>query len=152
MLEREGAGGYSVAAGDPSQRRLMIIGIGMDVVEVERVAELLERHPERACSKLFTPAEVGRCRRSRVPHESFAARFAAKEAFFKAIGTGWGRGGSWTDVEVVSSPIGAPSITLSGEARRRAEELGVARVHLTLTHTHRIAGACVVLEGRPEPR
>jgi holo-[acyl-carrier protein] synthase len=126
----------------------MIIGIGMDLVEVGRVEDLLARHPERACRKLFTPAEVGRCRGSRVPGESFAARFAAQEAFFKAVGTGWGRGGSWTEVEVVSSVEGVPSLRLSGGARRIADELGVARVHLTLTHTHELAGAYVILEGR----
>lgn len=125
----------------------MIIGVGTDLVEVRRVAAVLARHGERAHARLFTPAEVARCGKSRAPDESFAARFAAKEAFFKAIGTGWGRGGCWNEVEVVSGPAGAPSLRLSGTAARAAAERGVRRMHLSLTHTAELAAAYVVLEG-----
>ncbi|HEX2093160.1 MAG TPA: holo-ACP synthase [Longimicrobiaceae bacterium] len=125
----------------------MIVGIGMDLVQIGRVRELLERRGERALHRLFTPGEVARCRGGRSPAESFAARFAAKEAFFKALGTGWGRGGRWTEVEVVSAPSGAPSLRLHGTAAARAGARGVRRIHLTLTHTEGTAGACVVLEG-----
>lgn len=125
----------------------MIVGVGMDLVQIGRVWALLERKGERAISRLFTPAEVARCRGGRSPRESFAARFAAKEAFFKALGTGWGRGGAWTEVEVVSAPSGAPSIRLHGAAAELAEAAGVRRVHVSLTHTDDLAGAYVVLEG-----
>ncbi|HEX2188720.1 MAG TPA: holo-ACP synthase [Longimicrobiaceae bacterium] len=125
----------------------MIVGVGMDLVQVRRVDELLERRGERALRRLFTPAEAARCRGGRSPRESFAARFAAKEAFFKALGTGWGRGGAWTEVEVVSAPTGAPSLRLHGTAAALAAEAGVRRVHLALTHTDDLAGAYVVLEG-----
>lgn len=125
----------------------MIVGVGMDLVQIQRVHELLERKGERALARLFTPAEVARCRGGRSPRESFAARFAAKEAFFKALGTGWGRGGSWTEVEVVSAPSGAPSLRLHGAAAALAEAAGVKRVHLSLTHTDELAAAYVVLEG-----
>lgn len=124
----------------------MIVGIGIDLVEVARVAALLERRGDRALHRLFTPAEVERCHGSRLPAESFAARFAAKEAFFKAIGTGWGRGIAWTEVEVVSAPSGAPAICAAGAAERFLEQLGVRRVHLSMTHTGALAGAYVVLE------
>lgn len=125
----------------------MIVGIGTDLVQVSRVWEVLERKGERALRRLFTPGEVARCRRSRSPRESFAARFAAKEAFFKAMATGWGRGIAWTEVEVVSAPAGAPSLRLHGAAAVFAAERGVSRVHLSLTHTADLAAAYVVLEG-----
>jgi holo-[acyl-carrier protein] synthase len=125
----------------------MILGVGVDLVRIDRVTGLLERHGPRALAKLFTPAEAARCREGRHPPESFAARFAAKEAFFKALGTGWGRGGAWTDVEVVSAPSGAPSLRLSGAAAALADERGIRHVHLSLTHTDDTAAAFVVLEG-----
>jgi len=121
----------------------------MDLVQVRRVSELLERRGERALVRLFTPAEVARCRASRSSPESFAARFAAKEAFFKALGMGWGQGVAWTEVEVVSAPSGAPSLRLHGAAATAAAERGVSRAHLSLTHTGDLAGAYVILEGGP---
>lgn len=124
----------------------VIAGIGIDLVPIARVTELLARKGDRALRRLFTAAEAARCRASKHPPESFAARFAAKEAFFKALGTGWGRGGGWTDVEVVSSPSGAPSLRLSGRAAALCAERGVRRVHLSLTHAGDTAAAVVVLE------
>lgn len=125
----------------------MIIGIGIDLIEVDRVERLMERHPERSRDRLFTESEVKHCRASRRAAESFAARFAAKEALFKALGTGWGGGAAWRDVEVVVDDRGAPRILLHGETQRMAERRGLRRVHLTLTHTDGVAGAFVVLEG-----
>lgn len=125
----------------------MIVGLGIDLVRIARVTALLERRGERALARLFTPDEARRCREGRHPPESFAARFAAKEAFFKALGTGWGRGGAWTEVEVVSAPSGAPSIRLSGTALAMAEARGVRAVHLSLTHAEETAAAVVILEG-----
>ena len=124
----------------------MIVGLGMDVVRIDRVWAVLERKGPRALARFFTPAEAERCHGSRHPPESFAARFAAKEAFFKALGTGWGIGGAWTDVEVVSTPTGAPMLRLSGRAARLAAERGADRVHVTLAHSDEIAAAVVILE------
>ena len=124
----------------------MIAGLGMDMVRIDRVWALLQRKGDRALARLFTPAEAERCRASRHPPESFAARFAAKEAFFKALGTGWGIGGAWTEVEVVASRAGAPTLRLAGLAARLAEERGVVRIHLTLTHSDDTAAAVVILE------
>ncbi|HEX2079237.1 MAG TPA: holo-ACP synthase [Longimicrobium sp.] len=124
----------------------VIVGIGVDLVSLPRFAELMERRGDAAVSRFYTPAEAERCRRSKSALESFAARFAAKEAFFKALGTGWGLGGRWTEVEVVSAPSGAPSLVLSGRAAEAAAERGVSRIHLSLTHTHDTAAAFVVLE------
>jgi holo-[acyl-carrier protein] synthase len=125
----------------------MIVGIGVDMVRTERVWAVLERKGERAYARFFTAAERERCGASRHPPESFAARFAAKEALYKAMGTGVGIAGAWTEVEVVSAESGAPSIRLSGRAAERAAERGVRRVHLSLTHTGDTAAAFVVLEG-----
>ena len=125
----------------------MIVGIGMDLVSVERVADLLARYGPRAHQRLFTAEEIERCLCSGSPAASFAARFAAKEAFFKALGTGWGRGGAWTEVGVVSAASGAPSLRLAGTAASQAADRGVHRLHLSLTHTNQLAGAYVVLEG-----
>lgn len=125
----------------------MIIGIGIDFVEVDRVEELLRRHPDRAPGRLFTPVEVAYCQGSRRPAESFAARFAAKEALFKALGTGWTAGAAWREVEVFVDPRGAPNLRLHGETERLGAARGLRRAHLTLTHTEGLAGAFVVLEG-----
>jgi holo-[acyl-carrier protein] synthase len=125
----------------------MIVGIGTDMVRIQRVWSVLERKGERALSRFFTAAERERCLCSRHPPESFAARFAAKEAFFKALGTGWGIGGAWTEVEVVSAPSGAPSLRLTGRAAELAGARGVRNVHVSLTHSDDDAMAFVVLEG-----
>jgi len=125
----------------------MIVGVGIDLVSIERVATLLERRGDRALRRLFTEAETLRCRESRHPAESFAARFAAKEAFFKALGTGVGPGGEWTEVEVESLPSGAPRMRLAGRAAEAAAARGVASIHLSLTHADESAAAVVILEG-----
>lgn len=124
----------------------MIVGLGMDIVRIDRVWGVLGRKGPRAFARLFTAAEAERCHGSKHPPESFAARFAAKEAFFKALGTGWGIGGAWRDVEVVSAASGAPTLRLSGRAAQLAAGLGASRIHLTLTHTDDSAAAVVILE------
>jgi holo-[acyl-carrier protein] synthase len=124
----------------------MITGLGIDVVRIDRVWAVLERKGGRALARLFTRAEAERCGASKHPPESFAARFAAKEAFFKALGTGWGIGGAWTEVEVVSAASGAPSLRLSGKAAELAAARGAARIHLSMTHDHDTAAAVVILE------
>ena len=125
----------------------MIIGIGIDLVEIDRVQKLLERHPARAAERLFTPGERAYCGKSGKPAQSFAARFAAKEALFKALGTGWSAGAAWHEVEVLADDVGAPRLTLHGATLRLAEGLGMRRAHVSLTHTGALAGAFVVLEG-----
>jgi holo-[acyl-carrier protein] synthase len=125
----------------------VIAGIGVDLVSIPRFQELLERRGDAALRRFFTEAEAERCRASKSALESFAARFAAKEAFFKALGTGWGLGGRWTEVEVVSAPSGAPGLRLTGRAAEAAAERGVAAIHLSLTHTDDTAAAFVVLDG-----
>jgi holo-[acyl-carrier protein] synthase len=131
----------------PRDPQIMILGIGIDLVDIPRLERVLERHGGRAHERLFTAGEVAYCNAAARPGESYAARFAAKEAFFKAVRRGWGQGVTWTEVEVVSSSEGAPRLVLHGGARERAESLGARRMHLSLTHSGEVAAAFLVLEG-----
>lgn len=125
----------------------MIVGVGIDQVEVERMAALLRRHPRRARERLFTPRERERCDATRRPAECFAVRFAAKEAFLKALGTGLALGMRWREVEVVAEEDGRPRLRVSGTAARRLREAGGRSLHLSCTHEAGVAGAVVVVEG-----
>lgn len=127
----------------------MIVGLGMDLVEVARIERLLDGEKgERALRRLFTEREVGYARRRPSPAQHFAARFAAKEAAYKALSGDdeVARAVGWRDIEVVHTEDGRPTLVLHGFAAQRAERLGVARVLVTLTHTDGVAGAVVVLE------
>jgi holo-[acyl-carrier protein] synthase len=115
---------------------------------VERIARMLDTHPERFRDRVFTPGEIAYCEASRKRSaEHFAARFAAKEAVLKALGTGWRDGIAWTDIEVRRNPAGAPSIWLSGEARRLAEARGITCWLLSISHTSSLAQASVIATG-----
>lgn len=128
----------------------MIVGVGFDLVDIARVAALLEAKGERAVARLFSPAEAEYARARAEPARHFAARFAAKEAVYKALaGSEDARGIGWRDAEVVVEWDGRPRLVLRGRAAGRAEALGVTRTHLSLTHSDHVAGAVVVLEGAP---
>lgn len=122
---------------------------GVDLVDVERIRRSLDEHGERFQSRCFTKAEADYCTCARPPRdiERFAARFAAKEAALKALGTGWADGIAWTDVEVVLAPSGAPSINLSGKAKEIADRLGIAELLVSLSHTPTLAMASVIAVG-----
>ena len=122
-----------------------MLGAGVDLIEIERVAGVLERHGERFLRRVFTPGEIAYCR-GRAPN--LAARFAAKEAVMKSLGTGF-RGVGWRDVEVVRAPSGAPSPRLHGRALRRAERLGVTEIAISLSHSRGFAVAFAVAS-RPD--
>ena len=125
----------------------MIVGLGFDLVDIRRVAARLAGQGARAEARLFTPGEVAYARARAEPARHFAARFAAKEAAYKALaGSEAARGISWRDVEVAVEWDGRPRLVLHGRAAERAAALGVARAHLTLTHADAVAGAVVVLE------
>ena len=127
--------------------KIVILGIGLDVVETAKVEQLLAGLNQRFEERVFTPAERRDCvdRADRV--EALAARFAAKEACFKALGTGWGQGVSFLQVEVQRPDGGAPTLVLSGEAAARARQRGVKHVHVSLSHSAGVAAAAVILEG-----
>jgi len=123
-----------------------IIGIGIDAVEVERIRAMLERYGNRFISKVFQPEEAAYCMSQAEPAQHFAARYAAREAVAKALGTGLA-GISLREIAVIRDANGAPKVYLSGAAERMASSMGVKRIWLSLTHTHTLAIAVAVLEG-----
>lgn len=125
----------------------MILGLGIDLVDIERLEGVLGRHPERALQRLFTTGEREACLDRPQPHECLAARLAVKEAFLKAIGTGLRDGLRWTELDVRADPHGRPSLSVSGRARDRLEDLGVRRTHVSISHDAGAAVAVVILEG-----
>jgi holo-[acyl-carrier protein] synthase len=126
----------------------MIVGMGTDLAEIGRVERSIERFGERFLERVYTAGEIAYCRSKKSSGESFAARFAAKEAGAKALGTGISRGVSWREFEVRRAPSGKPTLVLSGRAAELAAALGVARISLSLTHTRELAMAVVVMEDR----
>ncbi len=124
----------------------MIVGTGIDIAEVPRIEAAIQRFGDRFLRRIFTPEEIRYCESKRNRGERYAARFAAKEAAVKAIGTGWSRGVAWTDVEVRREPGGRPTIAFRGKAGEFAARLGVKRASLSLTHTREHAMAMVILE------
>lgn len=127
----------------------MIIGSGIDLVEIERIQYSVDRYGQRFLDRIYTAAEQAYCRRKRKSSESFAARFAAKEAGAKALGTGINFGVTWLEIEVVREPAGRPALRFHGRAAQIASRLGVARSALSITHTAGLAMASVVLEDGP---
>jgi holo-[acyl-carrier protein] synthase len=125
----------------------MIIGSGIDLVAVPRLARFHRRHGERGLRRLFTEAELEYCLGLVTPAPSLAARFAAKEAFYKALGTGVGSAGRWTEAEVVRAANGRPALRLHGTAALTAGHQRVRTAHLSLSHTPEFAIASVILEG-----
>ena len=124
----------------------MILGTGIDLAEVSRIREAIERHGRRFVERIYTPLEIAYVERKANKYERFAARFAAKEAVMKAIGTGWRKGVRWQDFEVVNLPGGRPTLRLHGVAAEVAAKLGVQRIQLSLTHTAEQGMAFVILE------
>ncbi len=124
----------------------MIVGTGIDIAEVHRVRAAAERFGKRFIERVYTPAEIAYVDRKANRWERYAARFAAKEAGMKAIGTGWRRGVRWQDFEVANLPSGKPTLRFHGVAAEFARRLGVTNVSLSLTHTKDTAMAHVILE------
>lgn len=125
---------------------MSIVGIGQDLIEQERIRETLERHGERFLRRVYTPAEREYCARFADPVPELTARFAAKEAASKALGTGIAQGVKWRDFEILRRPWSAPTLTLHGRAAEIAAQRGVDRTHVTLTHARDMTSAVVILE------
>lgn len=126
----------------------MIVGTGIDIAEVDRIKAAIERNGERFLRRIFTPGEIAYVERKANKYERYAARFAAKEAGMKAIGTGWRRGVTFQDFEVVNLSSGRPTLTLRGRAAEVAAGLGVTHISLSITHSAQNGMAFVVLESR----
>jgi holo-[acyl-carrier protein] synthase len=124
----------------------MVLGTGIDLVSISRFEKFRQRQGERGLQRLFTTGELAYCLPRANATASLAVRFAAKEAFYKALGTGMGTAGTWHDVEVVRLASGRPRLLLHGRAAATAHEVQVKTIHLSLTHTDDMAGAIVVLE------
>lgn len=123
----------------------MILGLGVDIVEVQRIRSAL-KNAERMVNRVFTAEEIRYCSDRKKKFQHFAGRFAAKEAALKALGTGWQRGITWKDVEVSSNKLGKPELTFHGKAKRIFQELGARQTQLSITHAQEYALAVVILE------
>ncbi len=124
----------------------MIVGSGVDLCEVQRIKDAIERHGVRFTQRVFTEREIAYADRKANRYERYAARFAAKEAAMKAIGTGWHGGVRWRDFEVVNLPSGRPTLQFHGKAAEYLEKLGATSTSLSITHTTVQAMAIVILE------
>lgn len=124
----------------------MIVGLGMDIAEIDRIEAAIVRHGEAFIKRLYTAGETEYCERFNNRYERYAARFAAKEATMKALGTGWGRGIRWRDIEVTREENGKPTLRMMGVAGELAERMGVRHISLTITHSGNLALAQVIFE------
>src|ERR1700681_1347579 len=124
----------------------MIVGLGMDITEIDRIEAAIARRGRALLERLFTPLEISYCEKHRNRAERFAGRFAAKEAAMKALGTGWARGVRWVDIEIVRESSGKPTLKLSGASRQIADRIGVKHIAVTITHTGNTALAQVIFE------
>ena len=124
----------------------MITGIGIDVVQNDRIRGSIERFGDRFLNRIYTEGEIEYCRKTGQPAIHYAARFAAKEAAFKALGTGWAAGVKWKDVEVVRLASGKPELHLYGDALVHATSAGAKRFYVSLTHDQLVSCAVVILE------
>lgn len=124
----------------------MVIGIGVDMVDVDRVKAIMARRSERFVQRAFTEAESAYCSKCQCPERRYAGRFAAKEAVMKALGRGWFQGMPFKEIEVTRDPNGRPGVRLTGQTAELASELGVSSIHLSITHEQRSAVAFVVAE------
>jgi len=124
----------------------MIVGTGVDIIEIARFEDALRKHGERFSKRVCTAAEIAYCEKFKKPAERIAARFAAKEAAFKALGTGWRDGLRWVDVEITHSASGKPELILRGRAEEIAHRLGVTRAAVSISHSDQYAVAQVIFE------
>jgi len=124
----------------------VIVGLGLDIAEIDRIEAAIVRHGAPFIERLFTPREAAYCESHRNRFERYAGRFAAKEAAMKALGTGWRMGVRWRDIEVIREPSGKPTLQLAGVTRELADKIGVKNISLTITHSGNLALAEVIFE------
>lgn len=126
---------------------MQIIGIGTDIIECARIGRMLIQHGERFTSHVYTESEYRYCSGKKIAEQHFAGRWAAKEAVLKALGTGWATGISWTDAEVIIMPGGKPTIRLHRGAARKATELGITEMLISISHCKAYATATAIAVG-----
>ncbi|MBC7854621.1 MAG: holo-ACP synthase [Pirellulaceae bacterium] len=125
-----------------------ILGIGTDIIECLRIAQMIERHGELFLNRVYTPHEIEYCSARKAANQHYAGRFAAKEAVLKALGTGWTRGIHWQDIEVRNELGGKPSIALGGGARELCRQVGISEVMITISHCRSYATAYALAVGK----
>ena len=125
-------------------REMEIIAHGIDLVDCPRIEQMMQRHGERFLKRVFTVSEQAYAEASRNTVEKLAGRFAAKEAILKLMGTGWRGKIAWTDIDITNNPVGQPEVTLSGQVKEIAEELGIGHISISITHTANFAIASAV--------
>jgi len=126
---------------------MTILGIGTDIIECLRIAQMIDRHGELFIRRVYTEHEIAYCSTKKASTQHYAGRWAAKEAVLKVLGTGWKRGISWRDIEVRNKPSGAPTITLYGGARDVAEQLEIKNLLISISHCRSHATAYALAEG-----
>lgn len=124
----------------------MIVGLGIDVAEIDRLRQAIQRRGDRLVRRVFTPGEIAYCNSHKNIYERFAGRFAIKEATMKALGTGWRRGVRWQDIEVVNQSGGKPELRLAGVAQQIAGQLGVKNISISITHSGNLAIGQIIFE------
>jgi holo-[acyl-carrier protein] synthase len=127
---------------------MAVLGIGTDIIECLRIAQMIERHGELFLARVYTPHEIEYCSSRKAATQHYAGRFAAKEAVLKALGTGWTRGIQWRDVEVRNELGGKPKIALGGAARQLCEKMGIAEMLISISHCRTHATAYALAVGR----
>ena len=128
-----------------------IVGIGTDIIEVLRIAQMIERHGELFVTRVYTPFEIQYCQQRKMSTQHYAGRWAAKEAVLKALGTGWRKGISWRDVEIRNDSSGRPTVALRGGAADVVEQLGITEVQVSISHCRSHATAFAIAVGKEEP-
>jgi holo-[acyl-carrier protein] synthase len=124
----------------------MVHGIGIDIIEIDRFEYSMARWGDRLCERIFTPQELSLCHKKARPGKHLALRFAAKEAFLKALGIGMFQGVAWKEIEIINDPLGRPQMDLTGEAERICRERGVKEIFVTISHEAKYGVAHVLLE------
>jgi len=126
---------------------MQILGLGTDIVECDRIQQMIDKHGDQFIDRVYTVHEIQYCRDRKSKLQHFSGRWAAKEAVFKALGTGWIRGLRWRDVEVFNQPSGEPTVRLAGNARRICEEKTIAQILITISHAKQYATATAIALG-----
>ncbi len=124
----------------------MVYGIGIDIIKIDRFEKALERWGDRLCTRVFTPQEVAACLKKAHPGRHLALRFAAKEAFLKAIGIGMFQGVAWKEIEILNDSLGRPQISIMGKAEKICQEKGTKEIFVSISHEEEYGVAQVILE------
>ena len=128
---------------------MQLLGIGTDIIECARIAQMIDRHGEHFLKKVFSPSEIEYCGRHKYPAPQYAGRWAAKEALLKALGTGWAKGIQWTDLEILNEPGGEPRVYLRNAAANWATQRGISEFLISISHTEHYAVAFATAVGKP---